>query len=91
MSRGDEQYRDDDQDAKVLGLRSRDDHDEVEKVHQVVHGALDPVDHTTFRLTDVLLKQLGHGQVKGPQTWKTQDKQTTVSGCFGLYRYTATQ
>lgn len=60
VPRSDEQDGDDDKDPKVLRLRRRDDHEEVQQVHQVVHGALDSVNHTTFRLADVLLEQLGH-------------------------------
>ena len=45
VSGGDEQHGDEDQDAKVLRLRCRDHHDEVEEVHEVVHGALHPVHH----------------------------------------------
>lgn len=65
---GDEQDGNDHQDAKVLRLRGRDHHDEMEQVHQVVHGALDAIDHAPLRLTDALLQQLGHRQVEGPQT-----------------------
>lgn len=65
---GDEQDGNDHQDAKVLWLRGRDHHDEMEQVHQVVHGALDAIDHAPLRLTDALLQQLGHRQVEGPQT-----------------------
>ena len=67
MAGGDEQHGDDDQDAEVLGLRRGDDHDEVQQVHQVVHGALHPVDHAPLRLTDALLEELRHRQVEGPQ------------------------
>ncbi len=48
VSRQNEQDGDDDKDAEVLWLGCRDDHDEVQQVHQVVHGALDSIHHPTL-------------------------------------------
>ncbi len=71
VSRENEQDGDDDKDAEVLWLGCRDDHDEVQQVHQVVHGALDSIHHPTLWFTYGLLQELSHCQVKGPETWKT--------------------
>lgn len=68
VPRGDEYYRNDNEDSKVLWLWSRDDHNEVEQVHQVIHRALHAIDHTSLGFTDVLLQELGHRQVEGPET-----------------------
>lgn len=51
----------------MLRLWCGDDHDEVQEVHQVVHGALDAIHHAALGLTDVFLEELGHSKVKGPQ------------------------
>lgn len=48
VSRKNEQDGDDDKDAEVLWLRRSDDHEEVQQVHQVIHGALDAIHHPSL-------------------------------------------
>jgi len=48
VSRENEQDGDDDKDAEVLWLGCRDDHEEVQQVHQVVHRTLDSIHHPTL-------------------------------------------
>ena len=80
---GDEEHRDDDQNAKVLWSGCGDNHDEMQQVHEVVHGALDSVDYAPLRLTDILLQELGHSQVKGPQAcmWATNSSGVNHLSC----------
>lgn len=48
VASGDEEHRNYDQDAKVLWLRSRDHHNEVKQVHQVVHRTLHSIHHASL-------------------------------------------
>lgn len=68
MPHGDKGDGDDDQQAESFGVGRQDHHDEVQQVQEVVHGVLDTVDDPSLRLGDVLLDELGHGQVKRPKT-----------------------
>lgn len=48
VSRENEQDGDDDEEAEVLWLGCRDDHEEVQQVHQVIHRTLDSIHHPTL-------------------------------------------
>lgn len=69
MAHGHKGDGDKDEQTKGLGVRGQNHHDEVQQVQEVVHGVLDAVDHASLRLDHILLDELGHGQVEGPQTW----------------------
>lgn len=69
VARRHERHRDNDQQAEGLRIGRQDHHDEVQQVQEVIHGVLDAVDHASLRLDHILLDQLSHRQVKGPQAW----------------------
>lgn len=84
VSRENEQDGDDDKEAEVLWLGCRDDHEEVQQVHQVIHRTLDSIHHPTLWFTYGLLQELSHCQVEGPQTCKTSDTLGNTSRWYNI-------
>lgn len=83
VAHGHEGDGDKDEQTKGLGVRCQNHHDEVQQVQEVVHGVLDTVDHASLRLDHILLDELGHGQVEGPQTWRAGGRSTINTLVFG--------
>jgi hypothetical protein len=54
------QYGDEDQHAKLLGLRGQHYEDLMDEVHEVVQGALHTTDRPWLCFWNVLLEKLGH-------------------------------
>lgn len=51
-------------------LRGRRGQDEVDEVREVVQGTLHTVHSPSLCFQNVLLKKLGHSEVKGPKTYR---------------------
>lgn len=69
MPHGYKQYGDEDQHAKLLWPQGLHVEDEVDKVHDVVQGAMHTVHSPLLCFWNVLLKKLGHSEVKGSETY----------------------